>query len=354
MSNQVLEITSHKGTYSVVFTNAIESIPVFDSSFFIIDKRVYSLHKDKLDSRIQADRSVFIDANEETKSLEHIPSIIRELLDKNFKRGQRLIAIGGGVTQDITCFIAATIFRGVNWQFFPTTLLAQADSCIGSKSSINLIGYKNIVGTFTPPERVTICTEFLNTLSPNDLRSGIGEILKIHLIAGEKHFTRLSDEYDKVLHNRQLLLDYLKDSLNLKKPFIESDEFDQNDRLVLNYGHTFGHAIEAATNFEFPHGIAVTIGLDMANFISAKLGLSNIDFFVNNHETLKKNFAGFNPMGVNFENFIKAFEKDKKHSKEGIRVILPDMKNQIKIFNLPFNEKFRSACKTYLFEASIT
>lgn len=355
MSKAFLKIQSHKGEYDVSLLEMVKELPVYDSTCaFIIDKRVFDLHKNELEKKIIADRCVFIEATEDTKSLEHAPIVIEQLLSKNFRRGQTLVAIGGGITQDLTCFVAATLFRGVDWQLIPTTLLAQSDSCIGSKSSINLKGYKNIVGTFTPPQKIYICSEFLDTLPESDLRSGIGEILKIHLIAGSKQYPSLFQDYGKLLTERKTLLNFIKNSLELKKPFIENDEFDQKERLVLNYGHTFGHAIEAATQFTFPHGISVTIGIDMANFVSAKLGLSKMDLFFETHPVLKQNFTGFDPKTVNWEKFKNAFMKDKKHSADGVRVILPDADDHIKLFHLPFDQNFQDACKTYLLEAGGT
>src|SRR5204862_184742 len=102
-----------------------------------------------------------------------------------------LLAVGGGITQDITCFLAATLLRGIDWHFYPTTLLAQADSCIGSKSSINVGAAKNILGTFPPPKQVTISTCFLDTLDPGDVRSGVGEMLKVHAIEGPGAFAKI-------------------------------------------------------------------------------------------------------------------------------------------------------------------
>jgi 3-dehydroquinate synthase len=129
-----------------------------------------------------SEKVLIIEATEENKSLAQFPAYVDSLFGLNVRRGQKLVAIGGGIIQDITCFLAATMMRGLPWMFYPTTLLAQSDSCIGSKSSINSGEVKNILGTFTPPEQVVIDVDFLKTLEEKDIFSGIGEMIKVHAV----------------------------------------------------------------------------------------------------------------------------------------------------------------------------
>ena len=135
-------------------------------------------------------------------------------------------------------FLSATLLRGINWNFIPTTLLAQADSCIGSKSSINCNGVKNILGTFTPPEKVAICPIFLSSLNKAEIHSGIGEILKVHAISGKEKFQKIKLKYDQLFKNNEELLKKIYESLLIKKKFIEIDEFDRGPRNIFNYGHS--------------------------------------------------------------------------------------------------------------------
>ena len=132
-----------------------------------------------------------IEAKESNKSLDKIPDLIENILLVGFSRKGRIISIGGGITQDISCFIASTLFRGVEWLFVPTTLLAQADSCIGSKSSINVRKYKNQMGTYYPPGEILLDPDFLGTLKKDEIHSGIGEIIKVHIISGWSDFSKL-------------------------------------------------------------------------------------------------------------------------------------------------------------------
>jgi 3-dehydroquinate synthase len=234
-----------------------------------------------------------IEAIEPNKSLDKFPAYVDHLVSQKIRRGHTLIAIGGGIIQDITCFLAATMLRGIDWQFYPTTLLAQADSCIGSKSSINAGSAKNILGTFTPPNRIFISSRFLDTLPEGDVRSGVGEMLKVHVIDGPDSFNAISADYETLFEDRARMLHYMRRSLEIKQTYIEKDEFDRGPRLVFNYGHSFGHAIEGATKFGIPHGIAVTMGMDLANWISAEMGTGERSHYERMHPALAANYRGY-------------------------------------------------------------
>ena len=162
---------------------AIESVAQ-ENAHFIIDERIASLYENTISLIAGSPSMLRIEATESAKSLDQFPLYVTHLVEAGLRRDHTLIAVGGGIIQDITCFLAATMLRGVEWSFVPTTLLAQADSCIGSKSSINGGGAKNILGTFTPPHEIALTTTFLKTLKSVDLKSGMGEILKVHAIAG--------------------------------------------------------------------------------------------------------------------------------------------------------------------------
>ncbi|MEK7862885.1 MAG: 3-dehydroquinate synthase, partial [Chloroflexota bacterium] len=262
-------IQSHRGPYTVDFDDdalAHLDADVPAGAHFLVDARVAELHGADL-RRVLASRSVLtIAATEAAKSLDRFPAYVERLVERGVRRGHVLVVVGGGITQDIACFLAATLLRGLEWRFYPTTLLAQADSCIGSKSSINVGEIKNVLGTFTPPSRIVIGGRVLATLDERDLRSGIGEMLKVHAIAGPDAFDRIAADYPRLLSDPALLRSYIRASLEIKRRIIEEDEFDRGIRNVMNYGHSFGHAIESATAYAVPHGIAVTIGMDMANY----------------------------------------------------------------------------------------
>ncbi len=193
------------------------------------------------------------------------------MLSSGFRRDCRLLAIGGGVIQDITAFLATILMRGVGWEFIPTTLLAQCDSCIGAKSSINIAAFKNQLGSFHPPRRIHLCTGLLESLGEDAVRSGMGEILKFHLVEGGATW-----EAVRALPpapSLDVLEGLVWRSLEIKRRYIEADELDTGIRAILNYGHTFGHAFESVSGFAIPHGIAVALGMAAATWISHARGM---------------------------------------------------------------------------------
>lgn len=351
MSDRMV-IQSHKGPYSVDFVeDALERLDaaVPPGTHFIIDARVAELYRDRMAAVLSSDSVLLIDATEPNKSLDRFPAYVGHLVAHGLRRDHLLVAIGGGIIQDITCFLAATMLRGVKWRFYPTTLLAQCDSCIGSKSSINCGDAKNILGTFTPPNEVVISTRFLDTLDPREVRSGIGEMLKVHAIAGPADFTRLAADYDRLFDDRETMVATIHRALQIKQGYIERDEFDQGPRLVFNLGHSFGHAIEAATDFAVPHGIAVTIGLDMANWMSWRMGVGKEDHWRANHAVLAKNYRGYADCPVPLERFLAALAKDKKNTGAGsVTLILPDADGTIFRAAYPTDGAFRALCGEYL------
>ena len=327
-------IDSHKGSYEVNLQNGPIS-NLFKSpdqeAVYIIDEKIYKLYEAEIKPVIDYGRFILIDANERNKSLEKFPDYISSLMGQQMTRDQTLISIGGGIVQDITCFIASTLMRGVSWKFIPTTLLAQSDSCIGSKSSINSGDIKNILGTFNPPKEILLNVHFLETLAADDILSGVGEMIKVHAIDSPESFDRISSKYEELLREPNLMREFIFQSLLIKKKIIEIDEFDMKERNVMNYGHSFGHAIESATSFSIPHGIAVTIGMDMANFVSMKLQNTTEDNFLRMHDVLMKNSIVARKTFIDSDRLIEALYKDKKNTKTKLRLILPDMKGRIKI-----------------------
>ncbi len=327
MSSKIITIQSHKGEYTASFMSGgmdqLNNAPV-ENAVYIIDENIAQLYKNRLGNILSSQRVIKIDATEENKSLDKIPGYVNELVSVNIRRGQPLVAIGGGIIQDITCFLATTVMRGLPWIFYPTTLLAQSDSCIGSKSSINSGEVKNILGTFTPPEKVVIDVDFLKTLEQREIFSGIGEMLKVHAINSPESFNLISNYYEKILDNPTTMEEFIYNSLSMKKKLIEVDEFDKGPRNIMNYGHSFGHAIESATNYGIPHGIAVTIGMDIANFVAAKLGVSDISHFNRMHSVLDKNCKLYRHIGIDVDFLLNALSKDKKNSNTQLRLILPD------------------------------
>ena len=306
-----MKINSSIKNYTIDFKEnfEIEHLDYQPGDLIVVDKNVNlpEMH----------DKNVIqILASESTKSYEYLPEIIKEILDSTFTKHNKLIAIGGGITQDIVSFISSILYRGVDWTFFPTTLLAQGDSCIGGKTSINFREYKNQLGNFNPPNKITVCNSFLETLSSEDIVSGLGEMLHFYLVSGIEDFKFYKDKLGK--SNKEIV----KRCLEIKKRFVELDEFDKKERLLLNYGHTFGHAIETVTKYEYPHGISVCFGMNIANYISYRMGSIDKNLYLElgafMHTLHGKRFNI-----ENIDKFIEALKKDKKNLRpDKVRCVL--------------------------------
>ncbi len=293
-----------------------------DGDVIIIDRKIADNYEPISKIVSKNNLVVKIDAHENQKSYHGIIPLIDKLVKHGFRKNHRLIGIGGGITQDITAFTSSILFRGVDWIFFPTTLLAQGDSCIGSKTSINYKNYKNQIGGFYPAKHVYIDLNFLKTLNKNDFQSGLGEMCHYFIVSGEEDFKFYKNSYPEMGQNISVLKETISKSLKIKKSYIEIDEFDQNERQVFNYGHTFGHAIETLTDYSIPHGIAVSFGMDIANFISTKMGLLKIPTRLEIRELLAKIWDGFTIKDIDINRYSDALAKDKKSVGNELRLIL--------------------------------
>ena len=234
----------------------------------VVDANVHRCHAGGCLREIAAAAPVVFPVCEERKTLDGVLELYDLLTGRAAKRNLTLISVGGGILQDITGFAASTLYRGINWIYVPTTLLAQADSCIGSKTSLNHKRFKNLIGTFYPPSEVFIYAPFLATLEEVDFFSGVGEVVKLHIMGGEDTTRLLIDRFDALARREPAVLhSAVEQSLRIKQGYITDDEFDSGRRNMLNFGHCFGHAIESAADFQVPHGQAVVVGMLLANVV---------------------------------------------------------------------------------------
>ena len=314
------------------------------NKFLLVDNKVMNLFKSLNKINLNSNNIVRIRANEKNKEFSAITKIISKLLKKGIKKNSILIVIGGGITQDIGGFISSILFRGIQWFFFPTTLLAQGDSCIGSKTSINFKYSKNQIGTFYPPSKIFLNEGFLLTLKKNDLLSGLGEMSHYFIIGGKKAFELFEKEMSKKLIDYEMLI---FKCLRIKRKFIEKDEFDKNQRNILNYGHTFGHAIETVTNYKIPHGVAVSIGIDLVNHFSVQMGYMNAKLKKRINNTLKKIYRGYKFNNLNIKKIIEAIKKDKKSIEKSINLILSKNLERMFIKKIVINKKFEMILNCY-------
>lgn len=339
------------GDYSVNFIDDLSaqllSLAENPNTIFIIDRKVLHLFSSSFEAIISSARMVTIESNEQNKTIDYCQEVIRDLIKLRVRKDDQLVAVGGGITQDIVAFISSIIFRGVKWEFLPTTLLAQCDSCIGSKSSINFDNYKNLLGTFNPPRNIYIYKGFLNTLTDSEIRSGIGEMLHYYFTEGIELADKITSQLNELLTDRTKLEYFIKNSLRIKKEIIEIDEFDHSIRHIFNYGHTFGHALEAITHYTIPHGQAITLGMDLANYISLQIEWINKKQFDQMHKILLKNMPSFEFTKDNIGDYINALSKDKKNKANKIGCILIKGPGKVEKQFIDNNELLRQTILRY-------
>ncbi len=211
--------------------------------------------------------ALFVRATEENKSLDECPALIEQLRKMGANRQTELIAVGGGIVQDLSAFVASVYMRGLTWTYLPTTVLSMVDSCIGGKSSINVGPYKNLVGTFHPPRQVLVDPALAATLPDDHKAGGLIEAAKICFCRGPESFERHMAFGPSQSMSTQALEGVIVNSLTAKKWFIETDEFDKNERLLLNFGHTFGHSIEGRFALQYQSWNRGRVG----DFVRARL-----------------------------------------------------------------------------------
>jgi 3-dehydroquinate synthase len=318
-NKNIFNIKSYDKIYTAIINsynlNTLISDNYNDGDFIICDD--YFIDKINFDKNL----IYFIHAVEDNKNINTVLQIIDKLYFNKFNKSNKLIVIGGGIIQDICGFVSGIFKRGISWIYIPTTLLAMTDSCIGGKVGINHHS-KNMLGMFVSPLKVLISDYFLSSLHEDMIISGLGESLKLAIIGGELETNNFLELYKKKDY-----LTIIKQSLVIKKAIIEYDELEKNERRVLNYGHTIGHAIEAATNFFIPHGIGVLFGMYFINKLFEIKNLDIINEFILN--MIPKKYL------LKFDNqkIITHIINDKKNLGNNICFIIPD---NFGIFNIKF------------------
>lgn len=290
---------------------------------------------------------IYLQASEKNKSFENLSNLIKKLIKFGISKKTTIYCIGGGVMQDISSFISSIIFRGINWNFIPTTLLAMGDSCIGGKTSINFFGFKNQLGNFYPPNKILIDISFIHSLPQKQITSGIGELSHYYLVKKNfniKYFDKILDKKKTSELNNDDYLYLIRNSLRIKKSIIEIDEFDKKERLILNFGHTFGHALESYFDYKILHGCAVTIGMRLSIFISMKLKYLKKEKYIYLDNILKKIYYGdkSNIKKINIDKYSHILLKDKKTENGNLRPILTRGIGKMFIVNLKIDKNFKN------------
>jgi 3-dehydroquinate synthase len=323
-----LSIHSHIRDYEVLIEETpsfIDTLAKYPQACFVVDENVWNIYSKNLLKNIPVDQTIILPINEDRKNIDTVQELYDQLLERPAKRNLTLISFGGGILQDITGFTASTIYRGINWVYIPTTLLSQADSCVGSKTSLNYRKYKNLIGTFFPPTRIHIYPPFIQTQLKTDFFSGFGEVIKLHLLGGYDRYYQMVDMAPRIMKREyNSLLKAIYQSLTVKLDYMADDEFDTGRRNLLNFGHDFGHALESTSNFTIPHGQAVIFGMLSANIVSSQRGLltQKLEFEIAENLLLPSLVTHPTADTMDANVIIDAMKKDKKRTGKQLALIM--------------------------------
>jgi 3-dehydroquinate synthase len=295
----------------------------------ITNRQVWDIVGDPIDTSLREAGLVFdlieIPEGEVSKTPETVTAVYEAMTEFGARRIDPVVAVGGGVIGDLAGFAASTYMRGVSFFNVPTTLLSQVDSSIGGKTGVDLPAGKNLVGTFYQPAAVISDIDFLSSLPDREIKCGLAEVIKAALLAGGEFLDFMEGNIDSLVRREPAsLTEAVALSVRFKAEIITSDEMDLNGRrAILNYGHTYGHALEAVTEFTgISHGEAVAEGMRFSARLSDKLGLAGPKITEKTNQLLNR--AGFAPdmTFVNADNLIAAMNMDKKKTTNEITFIL--------------------------------
>ena len=305
-----IDVKSKIKDYSINFTSIdeIHKLIAEDYHLAVIDSNVA-----KYFPEFALGDFIVVDTDEDLKSWRGLEKIFDRFAAKKINTQTKLVVIGGGVLQDAVGFCASVYCRGIEYYLVPTTLLSQIDSCVGGKTSINYGSRKNILGTFYPPKEIIICEDLLGGLNKENFCSGLGELLKFDILRNKIHESKvieLISENENVLH-------HIYESLNYKISILEIDEFDKKERKFLNFGHTFGHALEITSKYKLSHGYAVAIGCLVALRVSELSYNYNYKDYSATSNIVKKlleNTVSVDKEWFDYESLMECVKSDKKNT----------------------------------------
>ncbi len=304
-----------------VFLGELPEIELKQKALIISDSIVAGLHLSYLLERLKAleVRVCVIESGEKYKNFHSLERILNNAFEMQLNRHSLMIALGGGVISDMVGFASSIYFRGIGFINIPTTLLSQVDASVGGKTGINTPYGKNLIGSFHQPEAVYIDLSFLKTLEKREFQAGVAEIIKM-AVCFDKNLVETLETKDL----KDCLEEVIFQSVSIKAQVIIQDEKEQNIRAGLNYGHTFGHAIEKETDYErFLHGEAIAIGMHMANDLALSLDMLTLKEYERIENLLEKFGLIFNYKIIDLQKFYERLFLDKKSENKTIKFILP-------------------------------
>lgn len=328
-----------KNAYDIeIGSKIIEKLNLFlkenykNSKILIIsDDLVYKIHKEKIIKELDGFyyKEFIIKNGENSKSTENLIKILEFAAQNQYRRSDLIIAFGGGVVGDISGLVASLYLRGIDYISIPTTFLSAIDSSVGGKTAVNLKVGKNLCGTFYQPKKVFIDTDFLKTLSDHYFNDGLAEAIKYGMIKDKSIFDEISKE--NVSKTYENLPSIIKKCLDIKKDVVKDDEKDFGIRQILNYGHTFAHAIEKNSNFEISHGHAVALGM--------KIMVKNFyESFYDDFIKVLKKYNLDKEIDFDTEKILKVCMVDKKSRNDRINIIVVRNLGTCEILNIDLKD----------------
>ena len=344
-----IDIHSKLYDYSVEFVSDFsKELSGFGThTAYVIDKNVYSLYEQKF-SDIDKNNIFFMDAVEHKKNMDTVLEIISFLQNLGVRKDWTVVCFGGGITQDVTTVASELFLRNLDWYFFPTTLLSMCDSCIGGKCGINYKNIKNQIGVFYPPKKIVIDTCFIDTLTDGDYLNGWGEIFKFSLTRDPDFYNSVKNESSYIPCDN--IKEYIYRGLKTKQEIIEEDEFESDLRRILNYGHTFGHALEAFTDNTIPHGKGVIWGIDVVNFIAFKEKLISRSYYDEIKALIKKAFLKKEIEISDPAALFEIIKTDKKVKNGVISLAVLDGESHLIVYPMNIDTKLKEYFMEYIKE----
>lgn len=290
-----------------------------EDALFLADSNVYKLYS----SLFEKSKAFVFEASEDNKSFESVYSIMEFLHENKSRRDTVLVVVGGGIAGDLGGFASSMYMRGIKFIQIPTTVLSMVDSSVGGKTAVNFKNAKNNVGAFYQPSKVLIDIDFLDTLSDEEYLNGVAEIIKYGAVFDTDFFQYLIDNKDKLLAKDKECLKYVVERCcAMKAHVVEVDEKEQGLRMLLNFGHTFGHAIESDSKYEIKHGYAIAAGMYLETDFAEKNGYAESGTAEKIKEMLISYGFSYEYCAKSKDVFLKALSADKKADKSGITLAL--------------------------------
>ncbi len=364
MENSTLEVSyKSAGTYRVIIGSDYSDLGGYVTELFpnlqriciVTDSNVSGLYLDDVKKALKDCAGhiteYIFEAGEKSKTLDTVKSCYDKLLADDFNRRDLIVGLGGGVAGDVAAFIASTYMRGCAFINLPTSLLAMADSSVGGKCGVDYDKYKNIVGSIYMPRLVYAATYTLKSLPDREFSSGMAEVLKAGLIRDAVYYEWLINSFAEIMdRNEDVLNEMVYKAVGIKQYYVTKDPFEQNERMILNFGHTIGHALEKYFDFKYSHGECVALGSVAAAFIAHKRSmLSDEEFY-----EIRDMFVPFDlPISLDDYEIDRAFLNighDKKNTDSGLKFILLKKIGKAVIVNDVTEDEIKEAMKSLVAE----